>query len=223
MTVVQTAKMLAAYFPYSWQRTIRRWQYRRQIRNGRFVSNEPEFSLLHQYLGFGDWAIDVGANIGIYTKRFSDLVGPTGRVIAFEPIPETFSLLASNMELLQAKNVTLLNAAASNKTQVVGMDVPSFETGLPNYYCATVSSDAESFRVMTTPIDALSLPKVKVVKIDAEGHDREVLLGAMRLIARDLPVLIVESIPLDIKEQLARLNYRSTRLLNSPNTMLIAT
>lgn len=222
MSIVHAGKMLAAYFPNSWQRAIRRLQYGRQVKKDRFVSNEPEFALMHQYLGLGDWAIDVGANVGVYTKRFSDLVGPTGRVIAFEPIPETFALLTGNMKLLRVQNMTLLNAAASNETRVVGMDMPSFDTGLPNYYCATVSPDAKSFGVMTIPIDAFSLPKVKVVKIDAEGHDREVLLGAMRLIARDLPVLIVESIPPDIEDQLAKLNYRSVRLPNSPNTILMA-
>lgn len=222
MSVVQAGKILAAYFPNLWQRAIRSWHYRRQMKKGRFVSNEPEFALIHQYLGLGDWAIDVGANIGVYTKRFSDLVGSTGRVIAFEPIPETFALLTGNMEWLRVQNVTLLNAAASNETQVVGMDVSNFDTGLPNHHCATLSSGAEDFRVMTMAIDALSLPRVKILKIDAEGHDREVLLGAMRLIARDLPLLIVESIPQDIEDQLAQLNYRSARLPNSPNTILMA-
>ena len=221
MCVAQTGKKLAAYFPHSWQRAIRRSLYRRQVKNDWFVSNEPEFALMHQYLQPGDWAIDVGANIGVYTKRFSDLVGPTGRVIAFEPIPETFALLTSNMELLRVQNVTLLNAAASNDTRIVGMDVPSFDTGLPNYYCAAVSPEAKGFRVMTLSIDGLSLPRVKVLKIDAEGHDKEVLLGAMNLIARDFPVLLIESIPPDIERRLMHLNYRSVAYPNSPNKVLM--
>lgn len=222
MSATQIGKKLAAYFPRVWQQGIRRLLYRRQVKNDQFVSNEPEFAVMHQYLQSGDWAVDVGANIGVYTKRFSDLVGPTGRVIAFEPIPETFALLTGNMELLETQNVTLLNAAASNETRIVGMDVPCFNTGLPNYYCATVSSATKGPRVMTISIDGLCLPRVKVIKIDAEGHDREVLLGAMNLIARDLPLLIVESIPPDIEMQLTHLNYRSVEYPNSPNKVLMA-
>ena len=43
-----------------------------------------------------DWIVDVGANVGHYTKRLSELVGPKGRVIAFEPILETFSILSES-------------------------------------------------------------------------------------------------------------------------------
>lgn len=222
MSITTIGKSLAAYFPHSWQRAVRRLQYQRQINSDRFVSNEPEFAVVHQYVKPGDWVIDVGANIGVYTKRFSDLVGPAGRVLAFEPIPETFALLVSNMELLRVQNVTLLNAAASNDTRLVGMDVPRFDTGLPNYYCAAVAAEAKDFRVMTLSIDGLSLPRVKMLKIDAEGHDQEVLLGAMNLIVRDLPVLIIESIPQDIEAKLMQLNYRSVTYPHSPNKVLMA-
>lgn len=46
----------------------------------------------------GDWALDIGANVGHYTKRMSDLAGPEGRVIAFEPVPDTFAVLCANAQ-----------------------------------------------------------------------------------------------------------------------------
>ncbi|HEY6045537.1 MAG TPA: hypothetical protein VIU65_02980, partial [Pyrinomonadaceae bacterium] len=80
--------------PSSWQLEIRRHLYRRQIRRGVFTTHEPEYGLLSSFLSDGDWAIDIGANIGHYTKGMSDLVGARGRVIAFEPVADTFTLLA---------------------------------------------------------------------------------------------------------------------------------
>jgi len=67
-------KGLAARMPPTWQLELKRRRYRRQIAQGAFFSGEPEDALLDSLLGEGDWAIDVGANIGHYTKRMSDLV-----------------------------------------------------------------------------------------------------------------------------------------------------
>ena len=57
----------------------------------------------------GMTVVDVGAHIGYYTTQFARLVGPEGRVIAFEPHPGNFELLAHN--LARCRNVTLLNQA----------------------------------------------------------------------------------------------------------------
>src|SRR6185369_17017955 len=127
-------KTFAARIPISWQLEIRRHLYRRQIRRGVFVTDEPEYALLSSFLSEGDWAIDIGANIGHYTKGISDLVGARGRVIAFEPVADTFALLAANARNYRYQNVTLLNAAASDKTGITGISVPRLTNGLNNYY-----------------------------------------------------------------------------------------
>ena len=88
-------RRIVARMPVSWQHVLRHVNHRRQIRRGTFETWEPEFHILHEFVSPGDWVIDVGANVGYYTKKFSDLVGPHGRVIAVEPVPETFSFLAS--------------------------------------------------------------------------------------------------------------------------------
>ena len=87
-------KSAAAKLPTRWQRELRRVHFSRQIARGKFRSEEPEYFLLSSLLKKGEWAIDIGANVGHYTARFSELVGPEGRVIAFEPVPETFAILA---------------------------------------------------------------------------------------------------------------------------------
>src|SRR4030065_2139701 len=123
-------KRIAASLPALWQNELKRLHFRRQIRRGTFITSEPEYAILPSLISEGDWAIDVGANVGHYTKRFSELVGVSGRVIAFEPVPETFALLAANLQEVSNFNVTLINAAASEDTDIVGMSVPTFDTGL---------------------------------------------------------------------------------------------
>jgi FkbM family methyltransferase len=204
--------------PATWQLELKRRRYRRQIARGAFISGEPEDALLDSILGEGDWAIDVGANIGHYTKRMSDLVGGHGRVIAFEPVVDTFSLLAANVQLYQHQNVTLVNAAASQRTGVTGISIPRFENGLLNYYEASVGTGSGGLQVMSLSIDSLCLPHpVRVVKIDAEGHELQVLLGMTQLLARDKPVLIVEANCREVDAFLESLNYAVESLPNSPN------
>ena len=119
-------KKLASHLPWLWQQELKRLHYRCQIHRQTFETTEPEFLVLDQLISSGDWVIDIGANVGHYTKRFSDLVGPQGRVIAVEPVPDTFALLAANVLLFQYRNVTLLNLAASDQTTVVGIQIPDF-------------------------------------------------------------------------------------------------
>jgi FkbM family methyltransferase len=169
----------------------------------------------------GDWVIDIGANVGHYTKRFSELVGPRGRVIAFEPVPNTFALLAANVVLLPVANVSLLNLAASNTTTVLNVRIPSFDTGLRNYYRASVTNEATELQVMTIALDSLHLSNpIHLVKIDTEGHESQVIHGMTALLQRDRPILIVETCSEDIIGYLeSTFMYRSERLPDSPNIL----
>ena len=195
--------------------------FRHEIRRQKFKSYEPEFLILGSMISAGDWVVDVGANVGHYTKGFSDLVGSQGRVIAVEPVPETFELLSANVLSFQHRNVTLLNMAASDQAGVAGMRIPRFETGLNNYYQANLSKGKADLHVLTAKLDALALPHpIRLMKIDAEGHDPAVLRGAEALLARDHPILIVETASNEVADHLRRLGYASEKLPGSPNTIL---
>ena len=214
-------KQIAARLPDRWQTELKRIHFGRQISKGTFATTEPEYKILPQLITPGDWVIDIGANVGHYTKRFSELVGAHGRVIAFEPVPTTFSLLSANVELFAHPNVTLINAAVSDKLDVVGMSIPKLPTGLTNYYEAHLSTDADTaLSVLTLSLDQLCInQRISLIKIDAEGHESFCLSGMEKLLGQHHPILIIETGSEDVIAKLSAFGYVSERLENSPNVL----
>jgi len=213
-------KRFAARLPALWQLELKRLYFARQIKKGTFESAEPEYHILSQLIKPGDWIIDVGANVGHYTKRFSEIAGANGRVIAFEPVSATFNLLAANAQLFTHPNVTLINAAASDQPGIAHMSIPRFSTGLDNYYEAQISSSADSaLPVLTLPIDSLGLnQRIALIKIDAEGHEQFVINGMKQLLSEHHPILIVET-GSKVSPSLSALGYVAEKLDDSPNTI----
>jgi FkbM family methyltransferase len=230
-TVPYWLKSLASRFPRRVQQELKRVRFRRQLRSGTFVTAEPEYARLGDWIAEGDWVVDVGANVGHYTVRLSQLVGDDGRVLAFEPVPETFELLAANLSFVGAHNVSLFNVAASASSALVSLSIPQFPSGLANFYCAGLTSTLPwphkpeaDFKVLTLALDTLVIPqRVTLVKLDVEGHELSALRGMEQLLRRDRPRLIVESATGDICRFLGDLRYESLQLPESPNRVFFTT
>ena len=211
-------KKIASKLPIRLQQEMKKYYFRRKIKKGLFCSDELEFNLLEKLIVPGDFVIDVGANIGHYTLKFSKLVGDRGHVIAMEPIPATFELLVSNAGCIPCQNVTFFNCAASSSSAFSGFDLPEFENGLINYYRAHLTDQSGEFSALCLPIDCLDLDNsVRLVKIDVEGHEYAVLLGMEKILSRDHPVLIVEGFDDNVTTFLVSLDYKVKRLAGSPN------
>jgi FkbM family methyltransferase len=224
-------KSVASRFPRQLQQELKRVHFWRQLRSGTFATAEPEYAQLGDWIKAGDWVIDVGANVGHYTVRLSELVGDAGRVLAFEPVPDTFELLAANLAYVGAHNVSLFNVALSDDTAVMALSVPLFSSGLANFYCAGLTSTSPwpynprtAFDVFTVALDTLTLPKpVTLIKLDVEGHELQALRGMARLLCRDRPRLIVENATDEICTFLRDLDYESLQLPESPNRVFFMT
>jgi FkbM family methyltransferase len=147
---------------------------------------EPEVTrLIKQRLGPGRTFVDVGANVGWYTLLAADAVGPTGRVVAIEASPTNFLLLQENVSNNRLKNVRLVNEAVWSTQAVLSLfQGPPHHSGIST----VVPSFAERHRgcKMAAQIRARPLPELlnrdeiatlRVLKIDVEGAEREVLLG----------------------------------------------
>ena len=114
--------------------------------------------------------------------------------------------------------------AASDRIGTLRFELPTEESGLRNYERAQVSKSG-SMSVFGITIDSLQIPnRVSLAKIDAEGHETEILNGMRQTIVRDLPIVIVEDNGGPIPPFLNKLGYESKKIQsNSPNIVLMAT
>lgn len=162
----------------------RRWRYATLIAVGRFRSPEPEYDRMTEYVKPGHLVVDVGANVGHYTRLFSKIVGDTGEVYAFEPMAPTFWHLANHTRKL--KNAHAFQAAASERADLLRMGIPE---GHDHYWASVGAGDIP---VLAVPLDALGLDRLDFLKVDAEGHEPSVLAGARELIERHRPIIMLE-------------------------------
>jgi FkbM family methyltransferase len=151
---------------------------------------EPETTkYIKDHLKPGQTFVDVGANAGWFTALASRLVGPTGKVYAFEPASDTFKVLLENTKKLP--NVTAYNTALSNRA------------GKANFYGGqnTGQRGLKSGAMMNgdhilQEVDVRTLDSYKVkpdmIKIDTEGNEPDVIQGAADSIA-DNTILVVEN------------------------------
>ena len=146
----------------------------------------------------GDTVLDVGANVGQYAALLARLVGPTGRVLAFEPEPRTHAILHSNVRRIGLSSVETFQLALADFTGTALIVRVVDEDGLPNIgltHLAT-QSEAASGDARVAALDGLSeslrVDSCAFVKIDVEGSEMLVLRGGARFLATRRPLLMVE-------------------------------
>jgi FkbM family methyltransferase len=154
---------------------------------------ESENRLMSAFLKPGDTVIDVGANVGTVALAMARAVGPAGRVIAFEPQRLVFQALCATLTM---NGLTHVEARREAVGRVAGMiRIPSIdpavEQNLGSVKLDGVSNGGGDLVPLVT-IDELSLAACALLKIDAEGMDYDVLLGARETIGRARPVLYFE-------------------------------
>src|SRR5262245_33079559 len=90
---------------------------------------EPEAVWVQSVVEPVDLALDIGANVGWYTVLLSRLVGPTGSVHAFEPVPATAEILAHVVRGLHLQNVRVHACAVADFEGSAAMEVPRDTVG----------------------------------------------------------------------------------------------
>ncbi len=145
----------------------------------------------------GGVVFDVGAAAGFYTLLASFLVGPTGRVCAFEPIPRAIAYLKKHLVLNQISNATIIEAAVSDRNGSVTLQVGDGDYG-------RISSDG-TFSVRSVTLDELvfagAIPPPDFVKIDVEGAELLVLSGARGILISSRPTLFLAVHGSGLREQ----------------------
>lgn len=212
--------------PVGLRRSARAIRLEYHVRKGVFDSEEPEFRRLSEWLKSGDTALDIGANFGSFTLRMSQIVGSKGHVFSFEPVPLTFAMLNRSLAARGCSNVCALNLACSDTSGYVTMSIPDDPVTGENLYQAHISQSGPSLvRICCVRLDDLPLPfgDVRLVKIDAEGHDAEVVYGMWNLLTKSMPVLVIEHPADELCRRLLDLGYTSSRDPQSPNTVFVKT
>jgi FkbM family methyltransferase len=158
-------------------------------------------------LGEGDVCVDVGANVGYYTLLASRLVGPSGHVYALEPAPEIYAALQANLALNAVSNVTALPVAAGpDEGRAALFRPPSGNVGRSSLRPhSDVPSRQDRSPVAVRPLAAVvrgsDLHRLRLVKIDVEGYEVEVLRGLEPILGQGLrPAVLVEVHTLDAPE-----------------------
>lgn len=148
---------------------------------------------LEKYLKPGHRFLDIGANIGLMSVIASKIVGKNGRVYAVEANPGTVSILQTNIELNQCKNIELLPIALSD-AQGTALLFENWEVNRGGASLISQSDDQQGVEVRMERLDDLfdENTTIDLVKIDVEGFEPQVIRGGMNLFKTQLPVFIIE-------------------------------
>lgn len=149
-------------------------------------------NLFKNVLRSGDVFVDVGANIGLMSFFCSELVGPGGKIIAVEPTQRFFDDLQNGITKNKFKNLVPLKIGLGSAP---GM-VPIYHNSVCPSLIQTDSSDPSEIieiRTLDSTIESLEISKVKLIKIDVEGFELEVVKGGQKLFSSEnAPIVCIE-------------------------------
>lgn len=138
----------------------------------------------------GDLFVDVGANVGLYATWGAKIVGPTGSVVAFEPVPQTRTWLKKICVENQLDHVDILACAAGADEGKASMHTVEGASGLSRLVAGTTGTlDVE----ITTLDHVLVDREPSLIKIDVEGHELSVLKGASETLKRTRVPVVFET------------------------------
>ena len=147
----------------------------------------------------GDVVIDAGANIGTHTLGLASAVSPKGRVYSFEPQTKIFELLRQNCDTSNfASNILAycnpLSSVDGQKFAIPILDEISIHNFGATQLSAIKHENTSSYNSSgSMTIDGLHLDSCRLIKIDVEGMELEVLNGAVSLIKKHKPLIFFEA------------------------------
>lgn len=160
--------------------------------HGGLITDPHHVAIAAKYIRKGDVVIDGGANIGTFTKAFSDIVGETGIVLVFEPNEIALNCLRYNIDNFGNKNVVDYGFGLSKK-HGFGLVVDNDKNHGTAYIEKAENTLLENV-VTLTYVDVLlsTLERCDFIKLDIEGFELAALQGATETIKRFQPVFDIE-------------------------------
>ncbi len=152
-----------------------------------------EYEAISKILKPRQIVIDVGANIGTHSVYMSKCVGAEGKIYSFEPIPDTAWQLKENLALNKIENVEVIVAALKDVSGIESMSVfPSNFSAWNSFGTleTTESKPVAQIEVKTLKLDDFvnqkNINRIDFLKIDAEGSEKNVFMGAKKLFENGL-------------------------------------
>ena len=152
----------------------------------------PEIELLGRFVRSADTVVDVGGNHGLYTYHLSRLVGTSGMVHTFEPLPPNLEILRYTVKAHRLNNV-VIHPNACGETDEWATFCIARHHGVPELGGAHRGSDGATFNCQVVRLDDVIVTNVSFMKIDVEGAELLVLRGAERILRESQPVILFEA------------------------------
>jgi len=163
--------------------------------------SQGEIELFDKIIAPGMTVIDVGANIGSHTVFMAKKISPGGFLIAIEAQEILHQLLRTNLSLNAIENVEVLHCACGSRPGELQFPVIDYARSA-NFGGMSLGEGDGGEIVRVIPLDALKLTRCDFIKIDVEGMENDVVIGATKLLERFRPVLYVENDRADRKSEL---------------------
>ncbi len=193
----------------------------------------PVQQALKEHLKPGDVFYDVGANIGFFGVLGARLVGTSGKVVAFEPVPQNAALIRENFALNGFAHARVVEKAVASHSGRVDLLLSRHPGGATLLTQAQITDAERTITVKQVSLDEVvfdqHVPAPSLIKIDVEGAELAVLRGMQRIL-REIRPLIVYEIDDETEEgmrakaalcadHLAAAGYRITELPDSYPTL----
>lgn len=169
---------------------VRAWRHR-------LLKDRWEVAFVRSSLRPGDCCLDIGSHKGAYAYWMARAVGPTGRVVAFEPQPVYADLQKRLWQHTGTRHIRVEHLALSDSDGEATLWIPSWGPSPgASLVRSSLGDGATEVKVPMTTLDAYAagqaLPRVAFIKCDVEGHELAVFHGAEKLLRRDKPKLLFE-------------------------------
>lgn len=161
--------------------------------------------LIYRFLEKGDCFIDIGTHIGYYSVLAAKIVGNEGKVFAFEPELSNYQKILENISLNNLSNIQLFNLALSSESKETHLFFNQdndgghalWDVGKHPFNQKSLQSQTMQNIQQSTLDDILSqqqdISQIKIIKIDTEGAEVNVIKGAVNTISKyNVPYIICE-------------------------------
>jgi FkbM family methyltransferase len=148
-----------------------------------------EVAALKNFVRSGTTVIDVGANIGFFTRRFAEWVRPGGLIIAIEPEAQNFANLKAMLSRRGLVNVEPVQAVAAERSGTLKLAINPLHPA--DHRIAATGLDVTAL-TLDDMLRQRGMPVVSLVKIDVQGAEERVLRGSLETLRRCKPAVFME-------------------------------